>query len=127
MRNVKWLSSEKWCLCSVMLCVLCGCDKHSVPTGDLLYEAARQGDLDRLRLLVDAGADVNTKAGEGYTALHVAAERGDLEMAEFLVAKGANPNAATTSKRTPLHEAVHYSRRESIELLLANGPTSISA
>ncbi len=65
------------------------------PTSDglALIEAARQSDVDRVRALLDTGTDVDSRFGDGTTALHWAAHRDHLALVELLLAAGANPNA----------------------------------
>ena len=46
-----------------------------------------------LKILVEAGADVNTANEAGFTALHGAAFNGSNEVIEYLVKQGANINA----------------------------------
>ena len=41
-----------------------------------LFDAARQGDVKRLKELMDEGVDVNVKDTEGYTPLHLACQYG---------------------------------------------------
>ena len=53
-----------------------------------------------VRMLVEAGADVNRANEAGFTALHGAAFRGLTEVAEFLVAEGADINAQDFRDRT---------------------------
>lgn len=57
-----------------------------------LMLAAR--DLEKVRLLVDRGADVNARAATGITPLMVAARyRGNAEVVRLLLKKGASPNS----------------------------------
>ena len=58
-----------------------------------LIEAAKKGDLEQVRDLLDEGADVNAKNGDGLTALMAAAETGNLDVVKFLIEKGADVNA----------------------------------
>src|SRR5260370_1420216 len=51
--------------------------------------------LEKVRLLVDAGVDVNAVTGRGDTALHFAAGAGNVTMVKLLLAKGADVNTAT--------------------------------
>ena len=75
-----------------------------------LMFAARHGDLESARLLVDAGADVNDYAPDYGSALMVAASSGHEPLALFLLEKGAAPNVADVWGFTPLH----YALREGI-------------
>jgi ankyrin repeat protein len=70
-----------------------------------LLFAARSGDLESARLLIDAGADVNDTTADGNTALIIAAHSGNGTLAAFLLEKGADPNAAPLGY-TALHAAV---------------------
>ena len=92
------------------------------PPDPPLADAARDGDLDRVRSLIQAGADVNAAHGDGMSALHWAAERGRREIAEALVHAGANVGAVTRiGDYTPLHLAARGGRAEVVELLLGAG------
>lgn len=57
-----------------------------------LHNAAARGWLDIVRLLIDAGADVNARSKHGYTALMNAASKGQLPTLQFLLKRGAVPN-----------------------------------
>jgi len=69
-----------------------------IPLGDgdgwihPLEKAARQGSPETLRILLDAGADVNGAGSDGDTALHAAAWKGSLETVDELLRRGADPN-----------------------------------
>lgn len=58
-----------------------------------LLFAAREGDLDLIRLLVERGADIHATSSLGVDALVVACVRGHVEVAKFLLERGADPNA----------------------------------
>ena len=51
--------------------------------------AARSGSLDIVKLLIEKGADVNAKTGDGNTTLKIANEEENGEMIEFLKKSGA--------------------------------------
>ena len=68
--------------------------------------AAREGDVELARLLLDAGADVNAVSGDGKTALAIAAFNGNYEVASFLVDRKADVNKADAQRFTPLFWAV---------------------
>ena len=75
------------------------------PDGPLL-QAAKQGDVEAVRSLLDGGADPNEAHGDGLTALHIAAERGHVGIAELLIDAGAEVGAKTRiGSYTPLHLA----------------------
>ncbi len=57
-----------------------------------LLQAVRDGDVDRVHALVEAGADVNLSGLKGTKPLEVAVERGDGEIARLLLAGGAEPS-----------------------------------
>jgi ankyrin repeat protein len=59
-----------------------------------LMFAARVGDLDSAKLLLDAGADVNDADAWGVSALVLAAHSGYRDLCTFLLEKGADPNMA---------------------------------
>ena len=68
----------------VVLCatvVLGGMSPLEAPVAD----AAMLGDVEAVRSLLRAGADVNEAQGDGMTALHWAAERADEPMATLLL------------------------------------------
>ena len=58
-----------------------------------LLFAARVGDLESVRALVDAGANVNDTAADGMSGLVLATVRAYPAVATFLLGKGADPNA----------------------------------
>src|SRR5262245_49085991 len=68
--------------------------------------AAREGDVEMARVLVNAGADVNVAAGDGKTALALAIFNGNYEVASFLVDNKADVNKADAQRFTPLFWAV---------------------
>jgi uncharacterized protein len=72
----------------------------------LLY-AAREGNLDMVRLLLDAGADIDRPSANGTTPLVVATTNNHIDVALHLVERGADVNAADRFHlRTPLFAAV---------------------
>ena len=71
----------------------------------LHYAARCWAGRDTVQALVDAGADVNARADERETPLHMAVRSGNREAARGLVANGAQVMARNEDGRTPLHEA----------------------
>jgi uncharacterized protein len=72
-----------------------------------LIFAARVGDVESARVLLEAGANVNDTADEGLSALGFATVRGHVPVATLLLARGANPNAADAG-HAPLHWAAGW-------------------
>jgi len=71
-----------------------------------LMLAAREGEPELARVLVDAGADVNAVAGDGKTALALSIFNGNYEVASLLVDRKADVNRADAQRFTPLFWAV---------------------
>ena len=77
-----------------------------------LQNAAHSSTLEMVKVLVEAGADVNPKNG-GETPLHKVAandERDILEIAKYLVSKGAEIDAKNSYGGTPLYIASDNNR-----------------
>jgi len=70
-----------------------------------LHFAARQGDVESARLLVDAGAPIEEVAADGYTPLLLATHSKHATLTKFFLERGANPNASGTGY-SALHTAV---------------------
>ena len=85
-----------------------------------LLFAAHNGDVETVRMLVAAGADVNDVAASGTSALVIAAHSGHGPLGIFLLEQGADPNAAGAGY-TALHAAVLRSQVELVEVLLEHG------
>ena len=86
-----------------------------------LGKAAREGDLTRLKSLLDSGADPNRRDANGSTPLIEAVAGGQAAAARALVAAGANPNLTSTGGRTPLIEAAIGGRVEIARMLIDDG------
>jgi ankyrin repeat protein len=71
----------------------------------LMY-AAREGAMDSVRVLCDAGADVNLADPDGSTALLLAIVNGHYDTASLLIDKGADPNVADSTGMAALYAAV---------------------
>ena len=73
-----------------------------------LHHAARQGYVKAATALLDAGADVNAKSGDGNTPLLMALINGQFDVAMLFVEKGAKPNVASDNLGiTPLWATIN--------------------
>jgi ankyrin repeat protein len=73
-----------------------------------LLLAARQGYVESVRTLIDAGADVNQfSAGDKTGPLMMATINGHFDLARFLLDRGADPKQATENGATPLYAALN--------------------
>lgn len=63
-------------------------------------------DEDKVKEMIDAGADVQLANANGFTALHMAASRFKLSIAEILVEAGHDVNAVECNGLTPLDYCV---------------------
>jgi len=70
-----------------------------------LHAAAWYGHEAVVKMLVEAGAGMDTAANCGKTPLWIAAWFGHEAVAKLLVENGANPNARAEDGRTPLRVA----------------------
>jgi ankyrin repeat protein len=86
-----------------------------------LVDAARNGDREAMRALVQKKVDVNAPEADGTTALHWASYRDDLESVNLLIRAGANVNAANDLGATPLWIASENSNGSLIKALLQAG------
>jgi hypothetical protein len=80
-----------------------GLSPNAQPDGrcqTLLQAAAADGNLDRMRLLLRYGADLETRNDSGETALGYTCSWGQLEAARLLVEAGADVNAVEADPET---------------------------
>jgi len=73
-----------------------------------LLLAAREGHIDSVRALLDAGADVNqVSAGDKTSPLLIATINGHFDLAKLLLDKGADVQTAAENNATPLYAALN--------------------
>ena len=80
--------------------------------------AAQNGSLESLELLIESGANVDTKAAFGVSALSVAARKNDQKFVQRLVDEGAMVNAVAENGYTPLNWAAANGFEALVEYLL---------
>jgi ankyrin repeat protein len=82
-----------------------------------LHAGAAGRDLEVCRLLLDAGADVNSRQQAGWTALHSAAMQGNSELVALLLEAGADRTLADDAGQAPAATAVAAGHPELAEML----------
>lgn len=75
-----------------------------------LHYAANDGDVERCRALLQAGAGPNAQDDNGWTPLHFAAQAYSAPVTALLLDASANPQLRDSFGNTPLHKAVFCSR-----------------
>ena len=80
----------------------------AIPRGGLtaLLFAARQGQIDATKALLDGGADINEPDSDGNNAIVLALLNSHYDLVQMLIERGADPNVAAKDGRTPLYTAV---------------------
>ncbi|KAK7906979.1 hypothetical protein WMY93_015591 [Mugilogobius chulae] len=89
-----------------------------------LYPAAKQGEVQRVLLMLSHGGHRPTYQPDSQnrrSALHAAAQRGLLEVCYILVQAGARVDAQDKEMRTPLLEAIINNHLEVSRYLIQNG------
>jgi cytochrome c len=89
---------------------------HAAP----IHTAAREGDVDAVRELLDQGTDINRNS-RGGTPLHVAILADRQLVVEFLIANDADVNVLSSAFGMPLHAAALKGSAVITSLLIANG------
>lgn len=78
--------------------------------------------LDKARLIIEKGVNVNQTNSKGYTALHFSSKNGSEQTVSFLLEHGADPNKGTFDLAiTPLYLSLLSQKLEICELLLKKG------
>ncbi|XP_019644336.1 PREDICTED: protein phosphatase 1 regulatory subunit 12A-like isoform X2 [Branchiostoma belcheri] len=89
--------------------------------GPTIHQAAKIGDLDRLKELATYSEELVSQMDErGWTPLHVACANGRLEVVKVLHAMGCPINSRSADSQTPLHLAAMNGHPECCKWLLAN-------
>jgi ankyrin repeat protein len=86
------------------------------------YKAVVDKNLQKVKELIAAGADVNKGRMGGFTPLFAASQFGHLEIVKELLAAGADVNKASNAYNyTPLYYASKYGHLEIVKALIKEG------
>ncbi|PRQ33863.1 putative ankyrin repeat-containing protein [Rosa chinensis] len=91
---------------------------------DALHIAAKQGDMDVLKILMDAHPELTMTVDlSNTTALHTAANQGHIEVVNFLLEAGSSlATIARSNGKTALHSAARNGHLEVMKALLEKEP-----
>ena len=89
---------------------------------DDIFKAVRNGNLEKVRSLIESGVDVNTRNRYGMTPIAVCAQVGAPKIASYLIEKNADVNIPDTFYHlSPLIQSLWNDHLEMTELLLKAG------
>ncbi|CAI6342502.1 unnamed protein product [Periconia digitata] len=86
-----------------------------------LANAACKGNLDIMGLLLDFGADIDTRCEDGHTAIYKASKDGRFESVRLLLDRGAKINVEDEDWDHPIQQACGKNQKDLVRLLLENG------
>ena len=89
-----------------------------------LIMAAKYGNKDVVKLLLDRGADPNKTTRRGYTPLHMAANWDQICVIKVLIEGGAVVDSVDNRGQTPLHRAALQGNANMYGLLVKGGADS---
>jgi uncharacterized protein len=95
--------------------------RHREAGSTALEYAVLTGRVAIVKLLLAAGAGVQTVYRDRKTVLHLAAERGNLQAAELLLAAHADAGAVDANDNTPLDDAILHGQLQIVMLLIEHG------
>jgi acyl-homoserine-lactone acylase len=91
-------------------------------TSEEIYKAAAEGDLVKVKELVERDPElVKAKNEDNETPLHGAAAAGHPKIVEYLLVKGADIDARNVDNQNPLLHAAYSGKAQVLQLLLDKG------
>eukprot|EP00922_Rhytidocystis_sp_ex-Travisia-forbesii_P036946 GHVS01055007.1.p1 GENE.GHVS01055007.1~~GHVS01055007.1.p1 ORF type:complete len:214 (-),score=30.47 GHVS01055007.1:275-883(-) len=99
---------------------LCGGGRNEVRPDKLsdLMSASYTGNVNRMKVRIKSGENVNNQDQSGMTPLHRAAQIGSSEAIGCLMQNNANPRAKSKTGETPLHLAVFHRNLKAVQDLI---------
>lgn len=74
---------------------------------ECLFECVSLNLIDRVKVMLDAGYDINSRLSSGDSVMHVAASFSSIEMILFLVRNGADLVVFNDGNQTPYNLSAH--------------------
>lgn len=87
-----------------------------------MFAAAEKGDLEELKQIIDAGADMEGVDINSRTILHYAAKGGSLAVVQYLLSHQVHPLSPDVIGQTPLHVAASKGQYSVLEHFLLERP-----
>lgn len=82
-----------------------------------LIEAVKNGNVERVKELIDSGADVDQQDEQGWAPLNFAAGKGNTAVVKLLIEKGADVLKVGRDQRTPMMIALAAGHAETARFL----------
>ena len=111
--TLKWLKENDYSLENI--------DHQGSYGNSALMKAAREGNLQIVSDLIDAGADIHLKNVDGNTALWLACFSEDLNVVKLLISKGIEIDTINVNGVTSLMYAASSGKEEMVTLLIDAG------
>lgn len=89
--------------------------------GTPLQISCKTGNLDIVKLLIEAGADKEIKDVARQSPLSIAISNNHYEVTKYLIEAGADIHSKGPNKLQPIHYACQYGSKKIIELLISQG------
>jgi len=97
-------------------------DTTDNPLGGVLENACRDGNLNRVKVLLDQGAPIDAQVGNyRFTPLMAAVDHKGVDVLKYLLGKGAQVDLADSQGSTPLLHACNVNDVASVKVLLNAG------
>ena len=113
-------SHKRWKLMMLCFCAIIF-SLSGYATAGPLHDCAKEGDIEKVNILISEGANINSIDENGLTPLHCAADQGHKGIVELLILKGANVNVVNRYGYTPLGLAAEAGHEDVMELLIKHG------
>jgi len=95
--------------------------ENETDTATSLHQAIINGDIDKVRSILESGVDINVRDSQKWTPLHTAVNNQKNDIVQLLLDKNADVNLINNRGEAPMHLAVKSGQKNVVELLIAKG------